>query len=179
MIFKALSQAGDDSTYQKRLIFLLSLQRISIGFLFTAFPFLFRRPQFQCRVSEEDEFFSCEPNPINCNLEIQPVPDSELSLITQFGLYCASEGNAGLPKNLFTAACSIGILLIFPLADRLGRKPSLLWSYVIGAISLALISFMSNWTVFLTLLTIGGLGISPYLTNSFLLVNESSGDIFR
>lgn len=154
---------------------LMSLQRICFGFIFTAFPFLFQQPKFQCRDFNTNSFYFCEPTPETCKLEIMPIPGSDNTLITYFGLYCDGAKHADLIKNLFTAACSIGVMIIFPLADRLGRRPGLVGSYILGALCLFVLAFVKSWWAFAILLALAGLGLSPYMINSFLILNEFSG----
>jgi len=171
-----LVEAGNEHKFQKRLIYLFALQRISIGFLFTVFPFLFRQPEFQCRALDQEEFFSCEPTPDNCQLEIQPLSTFSHTLVAQFGLYCDREIDATMAKTYFTIAGTIGTLFITPLADLVGRRPGLILSYAVGTASLFILPFTWNWKLFCILLTISGLCFSPFTTSSMLLVNEVSGN---
>jgi len=68
---------------------------------------------------------------------------------------------------------------VLSLKNRYGRRPGLIASYVLGVISLLLLSHLNNILFFVILLAISGFGLSPYLTNSFLLLNESSGTKMR
>ena len=87
-IDEAISKAGNNQYYQKRLVFVLCLQRIFIGFQMFCIPFLFKKPKFQCRDTSESSWESCMPTPENCAKIIEPVLESTRTLITEFNIYC-------------------------------------------------------------------------------------------
>ena len=102
---------GDNSNYQKKVLFLLSFQWIFFSFLLMGMPFLFAPPEFLCIDSLEPLHYS------NCN-EISACKksnyiiseSSSTNTITQeFELYCDSQFWIGICQSLFF----VGFLHIF------------------------------------------------------------------
>ena len=91
------------------------------------------------------------------------------SLMEQWGLSKPQLGQA-LSAALFGLA--IGALLAGPLADRLGRKPALLWSVLLFGLG----SLITAWADSLSVLTVyrllTGIGLGAALPNTITLLSE-------
>uniref|UniRef100_UPI0018ECEE6E MFS transporter n=1 Tax=Aquitalea sp. ASV11 TaxID=2795103 RepID=UPI0018ECEE6E len=91
------------------------------------------------------------------------------SLMEQWGLSKPQLGQA-LSAALFGLA--IGALLAGPLADRLGRKPALLWSVLLFGLG----SLVTAWADSLATLTVyrllTGIGLGAALPNTITLLSE-------
>ena len=58
-----------------------------------------------------------------------------------------------------------------------GRKKVLWICYIIGTFGITVAAFSKNWTEFQIALITAGSGISPYITLTFVLLNEISGKL--
>lgn len=61
----------------------------------------------------------------------------------------------------------------------MGRKKVLWICYIIGTFGITVAAFSKNWTEFQIALITAGSGISPYITLTFVLLNEISGSEFN
>ena len=71
---KSLLYVGDNSTFQKRITWILAIQwviikimKISFSFMVNSMAYFFRSPSFMCRVPVTDIYFACSQT-IACKL---------------------------------------------------------------------------------------------------------------
>lgn len=175
---EALSLAGDNKFYQKRTTFFLSLQWLVIAFIIQGQSFLFLPPDFLCPDAS---------NQLNTCIETEacrydnPIidPDSKYTIAVEFSLYCARGYYKSMTQMLFFSGSNVAILLFSFISDFKGRKPTLLFTYALGAIALFVARFSNNWYMLMFCLVFAGMGINPFTALSFILLNESAGDEFR
>jgi len=177
---KAFEMAGGKGRYQKRVIGLLAIQRIFIGgYLCLCFPYLFREPIFRCKDSIDGEWEHCRATIENCSRIIEPVPDSENTLVTEFGLYCDQKYLIALCQTIHLATTVIGIFVLASLPDTRGRKTALLYSlYGVVGLSVASIIIPSAYYIVFMIGMIG-LAFGPNISYTFMYLNEVSDAEYR
>jgi len=176
---EALALAGNNKLYQKRTAFFLSLQWLVLAFIIQGQSFLFLPPRFLCPDSN-NVFFEC-PETTACRVE-PPVIDHESTtktITSEFHLYCAKGYYKSLTQMLFFTGSNVAILFFSFISDLKGRKSTLIFTYTLGAISLLIARFSINWYMLMFFLVFAGIGINPYTSLSFVLLNEIAGNEFR
>ena len=178
-IDEALTLAGNENFYQKRTAFFLSLQWLVLAFIIQGQSFLFLPPTFLCE-KENNGFSEC-PETSACRSD-PPIIDTNSSkntITSEFQLYCARGYYKSLTQMLFFTGSNVAILFFSFISDLRGRKSTLIFTYGLGAISLLIARFAVSWYMFMFFLVFAGIGINPYTSLSFVLLNESAGDGFR
>ena len=100
---QAFDYVGDNSSYQKRAIRILSFQWVFYSFLTMGMPFLFQAPQFQCSKTFEGEtvYFPCDEAEACKNPDLRFNDNGYNSLSKEFNLYCEKRFLLGLSGSLF------------------------------------------------------------------------------
>jgi len=107
-IDKALEFVGDNSVYQKRVMFLFSLQWVFYSFFMMGLPFLFATPLFYCPnknpdpTTNETTYYSCFEAEA-CKLDGFKIDSlhSDPSITEEFGLICNKRIFIALSESLF------------------------------------------------------------------------------
>ncbi len=83
---KALEFVGDNSTYQKRIIYVFSIQWALFAFITMGLPLLLVKPLFLCQ--DGDRMYRCYEEEACDHKFIIDTDRSESSISLDFGLYC-------------------------------------------------------------------------------------------
>jgi len=123
----AFESVGSRGKFQKILAFLVILLSALLNIMLLIFPFMFKRPDFQCKNKGDplDNFHICpEKDLCHDNLfDYKIVQFTSLkNWAYQYELYCSKSYIPLLYRTLFLFGSMIGNSLLLPLADKYGRK---------------------------------------------------------
>ena len=169
---------GGQDKYQKRLVLILVLQHLFRSFLMMYYPYLNQAPTFLCKDPDHPgEFFECSENNGGCADQVIS-PNSPNSLAIDLGLYCEKNYIRTLAGTFFFLGGNIGAGYYSYLSDKKGRKTSMIYMYVFGAICLFLLGTAAIGPlsyIFLLLLTWANL--SPFCSISLTYIVEFTGNL--
>ena len=174
---EAIKLAGPSHAYQIRIGFIIALGMIIAGLQIMAFPFVFKAPDVQCLI--DDQWSNCTPNKETCQYTMRPQPGTYNTVPATFDLFCTADSDRILVETSYMIASAFGVLLIAPIADRYGKRVALLISYLITCLSLVALPFLENWSIFVGLIILSGLGRAPFVYYGFQLLVEVSNENFR
>ena len=142
---KALEFVGDNSQYQKRTIYLFSIQWSLFCFLLMGMPFLLSSPEFLCAsptgsLQSCDEITACS-NPQSIRIDLEHSPSS---ISKDFSLYCSRKYYVGLCGFMFFLGSLFGGLIFPNLAEKRGRRTVLLISSILPGITLLILGLMNS-----------------------------------
>ena len=178
---QALEYAGDNSTYSKKILFLISFFWIWYSFLVMGIPlFMGGKSTFFCPYLDEHIFHQCSEyeacNKYNINdIIIQP----KYTLISEFKLVCnRSYLVAWIGSIIYMSNILSGF--IFPyLSDRHGRKKTILFSGFLASLSLLAAGFADEFIYWIICVFLGGFGFGGLETTGRVYLSEISAKNFR
>eukprot|EP01016_Furgasonia_blochmanni_P028223 TRINITY_DN2965_c0_g3_i3.p1 TRINITY_DN2965_c0_g3~~TRINITY_DN2965_c0_g3_i3.p1 ORF type:complete len:633 (-),score=34.63 TRINITY_DN2965_c0_g3_i3:160-1950(-) len=180
-IDKALQWVGDNSRFQKRVIYVLSTQWGFISFLTMGMPFLFQSPKLLCFDPANptkrwacDEYEACRSN----NFEIDWT-NSPNSLSTEFRLVCDEKYLVAFLGSIYYLGASLAGFVFPQISDHRGRRVGLLMSIGLGGLAIFLSGFANNVYVFMIAFGLAGWGLHGFETISLVYVTEVSAERFR
>ena len=140
-------------------------------------PFYTQIPTFLCHdPADPSKMIECEEKQF-CDAGGEVSSDSPYNLVVEFKLYCDRASMRDLVGSIFFLGGSIGTLVFSHMADTYGRKTALFWSYVFGAIGIAVVGLSPNLTVLLIFLAVSWGGFDAFFAFSFIILNESGGTL--
>jgi MFS family permease len=132
----AFELVGGNNYYQKRSLLVLITHHIFRSFFVMYYPFMNQPPVFQCRdPNDPTVFYDCTENTGGCAERIFS-PNSPSSLVVDLGLYCEKSYVRTLAGFMFFLSQNIGSGYFAYLSDKSGRRKSLMYSYLLGGVSL-------------------------------------------
>ncbi|KAJ4836920.1 hypothetical protein Tsubulata_022027 [Turnera subulata] len=146
------------------------------------------QPTWHCTPSDGGRTSSCNSSSSFSDLCQLPGDDPSwawdkpiyTSIISEWGLQCASSLIRGLPASSFFFGCLLGGLVLATLADSsLGRKNLLVLSCAVMSASGILIVFSNNIWIYSALKLFNGVGRSTIGTCSLVLCTELVGKRWR
>lgn len=175
---KALEYCGDNSTYSKRCLYVLSLLWLLNGFLATGWPLYFDGNTLKC-TDQSGDSYSCNTAQA-CQLRSSQVEILGHATITQeFGLIC---GKANWVP-FFSTVYFLGMVMsgfIFPIwSDIRGRRISLLFAIVCNGISMLGLSLSPNVLALAALFGFAGFSQAAIEVVGIVYRSEISGPNFR
>lgn len=176
---------GDFSSAQ-----LLQAVLVSIAWVFDAqqtFISVFTdvEPTWHCSTDHDDHFHESSCNAVSniCQLPKNSWSwdfPAHTSIISEWGLECASSLIKGLPTSSFFMGCLAGGLILATLADSsLGRKNMLLLSCLMMSLSSIVTIFSTNIWMYSVLRFINGFGRATVGTCAIVLSTELVGKSWR
>ena len=127
---KAFEYVGDNSSFQKLTIKILSFQWIFYSFLTMGMPFLFTTPKFMCTKIIDGETIqtSCTEEDACSNIKNESSFHSDdQSLSQEFNLYCEKKVILGFLGSLFF----IG-KIFYEMNEGVKRKKQFLYGFKVG-----------------------------------------------
>ncbi|XP_028370066.1 solute carrier family 22 member 20-like [Phyllostomus discolor] len=94
------------------------------------------------------------------------------TIVTEWDLVCEARTLRDLAQTIYMAGVLLGAAVFGSLADRLGRKAPLVWSYLQLAVSGAATAYFSSFTSYCAFRFLTGMTFSGIILNSFSLVVE-------
>jgi hypothetical protein len=153
----------------------LGLQWFITAFVVMIQPFLNQLPDFICEGTNGEWSTCTEEQATNsgCHIDWANSPES---LVISLGLYCDQAYMRTLAQCLFFGGGSLGTLALSRVGDKNGRKPAMVVSYAIGAVSFLILAiYETNPVVYIILLSICWAGYDPYFAFSLIILNENGG----
>lgn len=174
-IDKALEFVGDNSQYQKKMIYLFSIQWVLFCFLLMGMPFLLSSPEFICDGNQLcDELTACMSNSYKID-EIH----SPNSIAVDFQLYCSRRFYVGLCGFMFFLGSIFGGFIFPNISERKGRRTALLLSSFIAGVAAIILGVVNDISLALFCFLIVGMSFNGFETTSVVYINEISGERFR
>ncbi|UYV66229.1 hypothetical protein LAZ67_4000912 [Cordylochernes scorpioides] len=180
---------GDFGRYQKLLCAFLVLPSAVFSSLvyFTQF-FIMAVPSHQCVLPEDYSnatFKADQCHLVNLNDSSDPIPCpagwhydfQELypTITTDLNWVCENNQLPYIAQTVFYVGTSIGVLVFGYIADRYGRKPSILISYLIAFVGGVVTLFVTDFYSFLVVRFLVGTSIIPLSEDPFILGLEYMG----
>lgn len=172
---KALEFVGDNSQYQKKVIYLFSIQWVLFCFLLMGMPFLLSSPEFLCPGNQScDEIAACEASTFQID-EIH----SPNSIAVDFQLYCSRKFYVGLCGFMFFLGSLFGGFIFPNISERKGRRAALLLSCIIASLGTIVLGIINDISMALLCFLLVGMAFNGFETTSVVYINEISGERFR
>ena len=175
---KALEFVGDNSQYQKKIIYFFSVQWVLFCFLLMGMPFLLSSPEFLCSNQSCDELTACR-SISNTNTTRIDEEHSPSSIALDFNLYCSRKYYIGLCGFMFFLGSLFGGFIFPNISERYGRRSSLLTSSLLAGLSLVILGCLNGISVALICFLTAGMAFNGFETTSVIYINEISGERFR
>ncbi|XP_051687380.2 solute carrier family 22 member 20 isoform X2 [Oryctolagus cuniculus] len=94
------------------------------------------------------------------------------TIVTEWDLVCEARTLRDLAQSIYMAGVLLGAAVFGSLADRLGRKAPLVWSYLQLAVSGAATAYVSSFSAYCVFRFLMGMTFSGIILNSLSLVVE-------
>lgn len=172
-----LEIAGNHHWYQKRTLYLMTVERMILGFLMHSIPFLFYSPAFIC-FDENNVLKECTEVKACANQYGFMTRGDRTSLVTIFNLYCDRKTYGDLAKTFIFLFAGFSTMLTSALSDLYGRK----FMFKILFISLfagSALSLSSSFTAIVIGLALSFAALDNFFTFKQLYCNEIIGSGLR
>lgn len=178
---QALEYAGDNSTYSKKVLFLISFFWIWYSFLIMGIPlFMGGKSTYFCPYLDNHIFHQCSENEACNNFSINEIlVQPRYTLISEFKLVC---GRSYLVAWIGSVVYISNILsgFVFPfLSDRHGRKKTILFSGFLASLSLFAAGFAQSFFYWIICVFLAGFGFGGLEITGRVYLSEISARNFR
>ncbi|XP_066466469.1 solute carrier family 22 member 6-B-like [Tiliqua scincoides] len=112
--------------------------------------------------------------------ETEPCPDGwsydgsvfASTIVTEWDLVCQFRTLKQMAQSVYMAGVLLGAILFGSLSDKFGRKPLLIWSYLLMAVAGSCAAFAPSFTVYCTFRFLTGMALSGIGLNAMSLSVE-------
>lgn len=176
---QALEYCGDNSTYSKRCLYLLSVMYMLNSFLTMGWPLYFGVNQVECKNSL-GEFEPCQETKV-CDLD--PLPEMRFTgsntIVKHYNLFCHLHSWETFASSMYFFGMIVSGTLIPLFSDLKGRKKAITGCGILTGISLLATSLSPNILILSGCFFINGFGFAGLEILSFVYSTEISGKRFR
>lgn len=177
----ALLYAGDNSTFSKRVLYVVSFYWIWYSFLFMGVSLLMGRSHiFFCPASGANGYIPCDQHEACKNFSPDQIMiEPAKTIVSEFELICSREYLVPWVNSmLFLSLILSGP--IFPyLTNKYGRKWTIICSGFLSSVSLIFAGLTWNFNVWMFFVFIAGMGFAGLETAGRVYLSELSGNNFR
>lgn len=171
------SHIGEMGTQQMRYFLLMSLLTMYSPQFMMQYNFVGRDDiDFTCHVENGTSMFnSCPDGKIASCIKVDFQTNSSDSINSEWSLICDQSWLSALSMSIFFGGVLLGSLVLGSVADRVGRKKTLVFTFLVLLIFNGLGAAVSSYKAYLGLKFITGFFKAGYILASFVLINELVG----
>ena len=172
-----LSRIGEFGPFQIRVYLLLNALTVFRCFQMFLLVFIADKPQWNClvddQISDRDKKFPCLNNGSACaNVQFS---GEFTSIASEWRLICDNEYKRSLANALVMTGCLLGAVLFGGMADKRGRKSSIVLLYSVASVSCIASGLAQTYAQFVLLRFITAVVLNGSSTAVFVLVSETVG----
>jgi len=177
----ALIYVGDNSTFSKRALYVLSFYWIWYSFLFMGMPLLMGGSHiYFCPAAGTNGYIPCEQFEACQYFSYKEIfLEPTQTIISEFKLICAREHLVPWVSSMMFVSLIISGPIFPHLANRYGRKRTIVFSGFLSSVSLILAGLSWNFFVWLFFVFSAGMGFAGLETAGRVYLSELSGNNFR
>jgi len=177
-IHELLKVAGDNRSFQKMTLAILSCISFCVALSVYFLPFVFYRPKFFC--------FDQNHNATQCDEEVAcankfgfETRSNKYSSIDQFQIYCNRHYLEIYAKSLIFFGAAIPTLIVSILSDYFGRKPMIVGSTILLNLGSVLAFFASTFEIMVVGIIFMFIGGDIFFSITSIYTNEIIGSKIR
>lgn len=172
-----LSRIGEFGPFQKRLYLLLNFLTVLRCFQMFLLVFVADKPEWECGVDGEflnsKEKFPCLSNGSSCkNVQFS---GEFTSIASEWRLICDKEYKRSLAHAIVMVGCLLGSVLFGGMADKRGRKSTIVLLYSISSVSCIASGLAQSYGQFVICRFITAVVLNGSSTAVFVLISETVG----
>lgn len=178
---KSFEYVGDNSTFQKRITWILVLQWIGFSYMVNSMAVLFRTPSFKCRIPLTSFWLTCEAADACRNINSDRVRmdfdrsggwlnSHQVSITEEFGLYCGQETWISFSQSMFFLGGFFSGYIFSYFSSKLGKRSILLLIIIMTTSALLVCAFAPNFKVFLLGYFFVGFTMFGYETSVYVYI---------
>ena len=174
---QALEYSGDNSTYPKRVLYLICAYWVCYSCIIMGFSVFMGTLQLTC-IDGENKDFICS-KAYYCKMKKNEIKIIGKDISSEFGLICEKSILKDIAYSLLLFVSSISSVPFSILSERLGRKTSLLFSCLLSSVGLIFCGLSSSFSMYMAFLLIAGTGFGGLEVLSRVYTAEISAHRFR
>ncbi|KRX05820.1 Major facilitator superfamily domain, general substrate transporter [Pseudocohnilembus persalinus] len=169
-----LKQVGDKNKYQLIILIIFIFQwMVSVSVLFGPLFFL-NEPKFLCQDGK-----ICENEKLACEENAPLLQDQKITMSISFNLYCDRSILRTISSSITFFGSIVGNLLFSFMAERLGRRFMMIFSWGFCTVGVIGINLSINFTMLAIFQFISGCGIIPSNSLNLVILGEQYGNKSR
>ena len=172
-----LYRIGEFGPFQRRVYLLLNFLTVSRCCQMFLLVFVADKPDWACVIDgdllETNERFPCLDNGSSCN-DVQ-FNGEFTSITSEWRLICDKEYKRNLANAVVMVGCLIGALLFSGMADKQGRKYTIVLLYSIASVCCLVSGLAQTYGQFVLLRFIAAVMMNGGSTATFVLISETVG----
>lgn len=178
-IDQAIQYTGDNSTYSKRILYLIAMVWASYSFLVMGISlFMGSKVTIFCFEARSNGYRECEMQEY-CQPGMHTMLKPDHTIVSEFRLICNKEyliawiSSAIYFSNMVSSAC-------FPyFIDRHGRRPTLIFALLAASVATAVAALLWDFRLWMMCIFAAGFAFGGIETTARVYLSEVSGQNFR
>jgi hypothetical protein len=174
---QALEYSGDNSTYPKRVLYLMCAYWVWYSSIIMGFSIFLGTHTLIC-VDLEGKYYPCSKQ-FYCTINSNGDRINGKDISSEFGLNCDKSFVKDISYSLLLFVSAVTSIPFGLFSEKYGRKTSLLFSCLLSSIGLIFCGLSTNFTMYMFFLLISGAGFGGLEVTSRIYTSEISATRFR